>query len=518
MKKIFSFLFVWFLVMAVVATPADAGKFTNPGSGGAPGTWYIGSTPDHLIPDAPVILFVQGLNSSASTWYDNNDMYETAYNNGYQTAFLELYDSGGTSEDMWDNGSLLAAKIQEIYNYFGKKLVLVTHSKGGIDAQTALVHYNAYPYVSNVITLGSPHYGSQLADLAYSSWASWLADILGSKSDGTYSLQTSYMNYFRSITDHHANVNKNNYYTLAGTKWGSFGSSLYWGGLYLSQYGTNDGAVTVANAYLPNGQMLQVGDWDHSTIKYGSSTFSIFKPFLTTNRAISSSIQTTSLFPEKGLESDEDGSHVIRGGSFQQTAVENFAVESNVRTLTINWMSDQPVDTLTMISPDHQLVNVPVAVYQQEEDVFQGAWNHVAVINQPMPGEWTIQAKADGTSAYLLVATFDSDLTKSIKLKPKNNKNKWVIETDGTKIKMKQMNMEYSLDFVAKENNPGKKKGKKLKEKASLSAHDEIVIPKQTEAGVYHLTLDIKGETLDGKPFERTFIQTIYKDENGNMY
>jgi triacylglycerol esterase/lipase EstA (alpha/beta hydrolase family) len=517
LKKVFSLLFVWFLVMTAVATPADAGKFTNPGSGGTPGTWYIGSTPDNLNPSAPVILFVQGLNSSASTWYDNNDMYETAYNNGYQTAFLELYDSSGTSEDMWDNGSLLAAKIQEIYNYFGKKLVLVTHSKGGIDAQTALVHYNAYPYVSNVITLGSPHYGSQLADLAYSSWASWLTDILGSKSDGTYSLQTSYMNYFRSITDHHANVNKNNYYTLAGTKWGSFGSSLYWGGLYLSQYGTNDGAVTVANAYLPNGQMLRIGDWNHSTIKYGSSTFSIFKPFLTTNGAASSSIQTASLVSEKGFESDEAGSHVIRGGIFQQTAVENLIVESNVRTLTINWMSDQPVDTLTMISPDHQTVNVPVDVYQ-EEGVFQGAWNHVAVINQPMSGEWKIEAKNDDTSAYLFVATFDSELTKNIKLKPKNNKDKWVIEMDGTKIKTKKTKVEYSLDFVAKENNPGKKKGKKLKEKVSLSEHEEIMIPKQNEAGVYHLTIDIKGETLDGKPFERTFVQTIYKDEKGNMY
>lgn len=96
-------------------------------------------------------------------------MLQQARDAGYQTAAINLYDANGTSQDMWDNGKLLADKIKVISNHFGKKLIVIAHSKGGVDTQTTLVYNRAAPYVQRVITLSSPHYGSQLADLAYSS-------------------------------------------------------------------------------------------------------------------------------------------------------------------------------------------------------------------------------------------------------------------------------------------------------------------------------------------------------------
>lgn len=81
------------------------------------------------------------------------------------------------------------------------------------------------------------------------------------------------MSYFRSITDSHSNVSKNRYYTLGGYKWGSFGSALYWGGLYLSSYGSNDGVVTVASSRLTGGTIIREGAWNHTTIREGSHTF-----------------------------------------------------------------------------------------------------------------------------------------------------------------------------------------------------------------------------------------------------
>ncbi|MDI5790481.1 hypothetical protein PO124_24680 [Bacillus licheniformis] len=57
---------------------------------------------------------------------------------------------------MQDNGAMLAAKLREIYQYFGRKVILVSYSKGGIDSQSALIHHNAYHYVERVITLGTP--------------------------------------------------------------------------------------------------------------------------------------------------------------------------------------------------------------------------------------------------------------------------------------------------------------------------------------------------------------------------
>ena len=179
----------------------DSLPFQNKASGN-PGEWYLGDTPDAVTGSRRPILFIHGFNRSSDTWYEGNDMYATAYENGYETAFIDVYPD----RSMWENGALLAQKIKEIYQYFGEKIVVVAHSKGGLDTQVALVHYGADPYIERMITLATPFYGSQLADLAYSRWGSWLADILGSKNEATYSLQTGYMNRFRSETDNQPNV------------------------------------------------------------------------------------------------------------------------------------------------------------------------------------------------------------------------------------------------------------------------------------------------------------------------
>ncbi|WP_148302596.1 hypothetical protein [Caldalkalibacillus mannanilyticus] len=64
---------------------------------GDPGAVYLGETPAGWNDDLskPVVVFVQGLNNSASIWYIFDNMYHLAKNAGYQTAFVELHDSGG---------------------------------------------------------------------------------------------------------------------------------------------------------------------------------------------------------------------------------------------------------------------------------------------------------------------------------------------------------------------------------------------------------------------------------------
>src|SRR5699024_2118798 len=198
------------------------------------------------------LLFVPGLNNVAQVFYEDNDMYETAFDAGYQTAFIQLHDAGGESADMWDNGELLAEKIDEISDHVdGKPITIVAYSKGGVDTQTALAHYGEWDKVDNVITLSSPHHGSQLADLAYSSWAGWLADLIGSQGDGTYSMQMGQMEAFRAIMDEKEHATSNDYYTLGGTGWSGGSGSIWLGGMYLSQYGSNDGVVTAGSSALP---------------------------------------------------------------------------------------------------------------------------------------------------------------------------------------------------------------------------------------------------------------------------
>ncbi len=240
---------------------------------GTPGKWYTGEKIDNVLENSFPILFVHGINRSSTTWRVDNDMAEVTAKNRIETAYIDLHPA----DDMWKNGRLLAEKLKDIYQYFNEKVVVVAHSKGGIDTQAALVHYGASPYVSRVLTLSSPHHGSELADLAYSKWAGWLTDALKSKSKAVFSLQTAYMRAFRFLTDEDKNGNDTPVYTFGGTGWGSMNSELFWGGLYLSRFGQSDGAVTVKSSRLPYGNEVAVKDWSHKTIKEGKYIFPLCK-------------------------------------------------------------------------------------------------------------------------------------------------------------------------------------------------------------------------------------------------
>ncbi|XBO85824.1 alpha/beta hydrolase [Bacillus licheniformis] len=122
------------------------------GGGGDPGYWFPGDPVEAPDPGKPPLVFVHGLNGSSSIWFDKNDMSEQAFKNGYDTAFIDLHPD----KDMRDNGALLASKLRDMYEHFGRKMILVSYSKGGIDTQSALIFHDAYRYVEQVITLGTP--------------------------------------------------------------------------------------------------------------------------------------------------------------------------------------------------------------------------------------------------------------------------------------------------------------------------------------------------------------------------
>ncbi|MFC0212045.1 esterase/lipase family protein [Paenibacillus chartarius] len=531
MKKKAVFLLLSLLLMLSVAiTPAYAAA-PNPNLSKVPGTWAPGATPPNLNPNAPIVLFVQGLTSYAGMWYNESDMYQTAYNNGYQTAFVELYDSAGTPKSMWDNGKILADRIVEISKHYNKKIVVVAHSKGGVDTQTALVHYNAYPYVSNVITLSSPHYGSQLADLAYSSWAGWLAQLIGYQSDGAYSMQTSYMKYFRSITDSHVNASKNKFFTFAGNDWNAGTAAHFAGGLYLSFYGPNDGVVTVANSYIPKGTMVRVGAWSHQTIRNGSSTFSLFKPYLTTNtlalapaakddgRAVAIAAADVESSARAEASAAEEASDVlVRGGSHNGQAVEKFLVENDVRSIKLTWMSDQQLSELELTDPDGKTRKVKVSAAQDQEGIFKGAWIHTAEVKKPKSGEWTVQATSERSGAYLLTVQYDSDLGRSLKLKPKKAGSNDKVQVEMKGLAAQQTKLRYSVSLAPAQDNKQKGKTRNLVVNETANAQDEIGLPSGHGSGVYNVTVDVAGQTPQGVPFERTLIRSIYEDEKGERY
>jgi pimeloyl-ACP methyl ester carboxylesterase len=262
---------------------------------------YYGAVP----PDAqsrPVLLFVHGLGGLAEDWWMGfeqfglNDMYVIAYNRGYRTAFVTLNVSGerGPGQSVDVNGQTLGEQIAAVAQHYGVQQVdIVAHSKGGVDAQAAIVHYGAAPRVRNVFTLSTPHQGAELADLVFSQEDNaQLVEMLQNIGlpfdfdDGLRAMTTDSMKAFRERTDALAQQQPVRYYTAGGIDWGARNSPLRISGKLLATKGPNDGLVTVNSTKLPYGTTLFTQPYHHFNIYHGTGTRSVLSmlPTLCTPR------------------------------------------------------------------------------------------------------------------------------------------------------------------------------------------------------------------------------------------
>lgn len=346
----------------------------------------FGGTPPNHDKNKPPIVFVQGKNGSSTSWYGEtdyhgvNDMYTKAYEAGYQTVFVQLHDSAGNgSASQYDNGRLLASMLKDISKHFdGEKVNIIAHSKGGPDTQAALVHYGAHQYVGRVITLASPHHGSNLADLAYSWYAGWLGSLLGQKDDGTYSLQVGKMAEFRSVTDNHINSRKNMYFTVAGMNRGPALTALSLGGEYLSSYGENDGLVNVWSSKIPYAKHLFTdSNLDHDNIRMGAAVFSRIEPYLRRT--------SIAFVPDMDIQHNLQGedepitsalSQTVFGGDLQQNAwnEHSFHVDEAVPGVITIYTASKDVE-IQVVSPSNERHSLsPIAhSAKNETSFFKGA-------------------------------------------------------------------------------------------------------------------------------------------------
>lgn len=473
-----------------------------------PGKWFLGKAPDVRTPSYPPIVFVQGRNSSASSWNEEtiyhglNDMERIACLAGYQSVFVELYDSEGKeSRSQWDNGKLLSTILKEISTYFGQKLNIIAHSKGGIDVQAALIHYDAYPYAGRVLSLSAPHKGSHLADLSYSWYASWLAELLGQKDDGTFSLQTGEMAHFRSLTDQNKNINKNTYFTAAGASRGPAFSSLSLGGAYLSSYGENDGLVNVWSTVLPYGKHLFTDQsLDHDSIRIGSRFFSKAEPFLKSTEP--SSILTKGPIPEESLETEAN--HIIRGGPLPagQFVKLSFSIEKEAE-VTLFTMSADKETKVTLRSPSGTIIPAQKTIALPEKSYFGGAWLHPFELDHAEPGTWELSLQSPKNDAFLFIGNIHLPSPVQIILPAltiMNSKKKLLFRSQSSKKAI------YSCQWRMID-----RSGTLIHEfttKAQGAAQHPL--PSITKEGTYNITVDIEGTTEQGTPFTRTTVRSIY--------
>lgn len=93
--------------------------------------------------------------------------------NGFPTATYSQVDSTGPIQSAEDELVVVINKLQmppaklELPNLPAKELVILAHSRGGLLARKVLKdHADLVPNLTTVITLDSPHLGSELANLA----------------------------------------------------------------------------------------------------------------------------------------------------------------------------------------------------------------------------------------------------------------------------------------------------------------------------------------------------------------
>jgi len=476
---------------------------------------YYGAVPPEN-PDGPVLAFVHGYGGVADNWWtptsyphdELNDMYITAYQAGYRTAFVSLGgEDGSETGSMWDNGQLLNWQLAIIASHYSvDTLDVVAHSKGGVDTEAAVVHYGGSGLVQHVFTLGSPHQGSELADLVYSDWASWLARLLELQDEATYTLQTGYMQVFRALTDSKAAAQDVIYYRAAGTDTGPPLSGVWLGGLYLSLFGPNDGAVTVASTELPGAHTLFIQPYHHLNIFLGHTAFPWIEAALDGGEPDRHQLYLPLVTTHGAPEPPSRPQVILRGGWLTDTVTETVPIESGTLKVTFDLMVPSDTVTATLTAPDAQPRLLEV-VPPSEDWIFGQLWHLVYTEDNPVAGEWVFTISSPEESAYLLVAMIESPLEVVLRGWP-----------DGAMRPGDPLSLEAQarhpvgqplvrrIEGQVTRALPGRPPGAPI----LLTANGDAVLARlPSHEGIYVVSATMTGETPDGTPFERSFVRSL---------
>ncbi|MBK6340763.1 MAG: T9SS type A sorting domain-containing protein [Bacteroidetes bacterium] len=175
----------------------------------------------------PILIFVHGWFDNGFGWFFmGNSMYEKAYSNGYRTAFTNQSQTNSFEK----NGQIIADMVRKVSNHYGqsKDIIIVAHSKGGLDVDYAMIKYGVDSLVKGVVALSVPYYGVPLTDWT----SSFLEPILNKipifgaylKDRGTRQMQTANMIHrVRPMIDNNPNNHPEKYYTFGG--WGYYKST-----------------------------------------------------------------------------------------------------------------------------------------------------------------------------------------------------------------------------------------------------------------------------------------------------
>lgn len=125
---------------------------------------------------------------------------------------------------------------------------IIAHSMGGLDARLAIAHLGMGSRVATLTTIGTPHHGTPLADMAMD-FGEWrrvrrMLDAIGANVDGLYDLSTRHMRRFNERIQDSPTVVYSSVVGAVGPDASTLNAVLALGHQYLlSRAGPNDGIV-----------------------------------------------------------------------------------------------------------------------------------------------------------------------------------------------------------------------------------------------------------------------------------
>ena len=271
-------------------------------------TIHYGAKPSNF--NGKVIVFNHGyIDLNQSQFLFDNSFYQNVYDEGYLAVFVATTRGQG----IWVNGELLAEAIDIITNKYNvEQVTLVAHSNGGKACEAAMFHYGKKDKVSQVFALGTPYYGTYLADISQLPLLKWAWSLTG-LNEGA---RTSTTYYCRDVVRPYFDNKPNNQpgkFTVLGSSGFYKGSTiaaaafLLTGGVILPVQGANDGVAPYSSTRRPGAlNVFSKNDsraiFDHLDVSLGKFSWRYVRahminksskfedaPFEEINRRISSS-------------------------------------------------------------------------------------------------------------------------------------------------------------------------------------------------------------------------------------
>lgn len=221
-------------------------------SGSAYQNLFLGAVPKVVGSKAPVLVFIHGLRGRVGDWWEDNDVYQMVYHWGYRSAYIGLSaDNSRNDASIEANAAVIRELLPKIAKKYGvSKLYVITHSKGGLDMQFAMLDPLVASLTKAVFMISTPNQGTELSDWAFAHPE--VAGPMGLLTPGVASMRLAPMKQFRASMDPILQSLGIPFYTMTGNHWADNPLTLITGAVLVREVGlqNNDGFVTVERSRL----------------------------------------------------------------------------------------------------------------------------------------------------------------------------------------------------------------------------------------------------------------------------